>query len=94
MSQVADFNIANASGASVRSDINAVLDAIKTNNSGGSDPSNAEAFMFYADSGDNNLKVRNSANNGYTTIGSVNQTNLGLLPVAGGTMTGLSLIHI
>ena len=29
MSQVADFNIANASGASVRSDINAVLDAIK-----------------------------------------------------------------
>ena len=91
MSQVADFNIANASGASVRSDINAVLDAIKTNNSGGSDPSNAEAFMFYADSGDNNLKVRNSANNGFTTIGNVNQANLGLLPVAGGTMTGALL---
>ena len=91
MSQVADFNIANASGASVRSDINAVLDAIKTNNSGGSDPSNTEAFMFYADSGDNNLKVRNSANNGFTTIGSVNETNLGLLPKAGGTMTGALL---
>ena len=66
MSQVADFNIANASGASVRSDINAVLDAIKTNNSGGSDPSNTEAFMFYADSGDNNLKVKHS-NIGYIT---------------------------
>ena len=91
MSQVADFNIANASGASVRSDINAVLDAIKTNNSGGSDPSNTEAFMFYADSGDNNLKVRNSANNGFTTIGSVNEANLGLLPKAGGTMTGALL---
>ena len=91
MSQVADFNIANASGASVRSDINAVLDAIKTNNSGGSDPSNTEAFMFYADSGDNNLKVRNSANNGFTTIGSVNEVNLGLLPKAGGTMTGALL---
>tara|TARA_R100000426_G_scaffold32202_1_gene26439 strand:- start:553 stop:1695 length:1143 start_codon:yes stop_codon:yes gene_type:complete len=91
MSQVGDYNIANASGASVRSDLNAVFDAIKTNNSGGSDPSNTEAFMFYADSGDNNLKVRNSANNGFTTIGSVNETNLGLLPRAGGTMTGALL---
>ena len=49
MSQVGDYNIANASGASVRSDINAVLDAIKTCNSGGSDPANPEAFMLYVD---------------------------------------------
>ena len=47
MAQVSDFNVANASGASVRSDINAILEAIKTCNSGGSDPSNAEQFMFY-----------------------------------------------
>lgn len=89
MSQVSDFNVANASGASVRADINAILDAIKTNNSGGSDPSNAEAFMFYADTADSNkLKIRNSSNNGYTDIGLVNEANLGLLPRAGGTMTG------
>ena len=89
MAQVADFNIANASGASVRSDINAVLEAIKTNNSGGTDPTNAESFMFYADTADNNnLKIRNAANNGFTTIGSVDQANLGLLPRSGGTMTG------
>tara|TARA_R100001480_G_scaffold13838_1_gene22634 strand:- start:987 stop:2156 length:1170 start_codon:yes stop_codon:yes gene_type:complete len=89
MAQVADFNIANASGAAVRSDLNAVFEAIKTCNSGGSDPTNPEAFMFYADTADNNnLKIRNSANNGFTTIGSVNSANLGLLPVAGGTMTG------
>ncbi len=69
MAQVADFNIANASGASVRSDINAVLEAIKTNNSGGTDPANAESFMFYADTADNNnLKIRNGANNNFTTI--------------------------
>ena len=89
MSQVSDYIIANASGASVRSDINLVLDAIKTLNSGGSDPSNTEAFMPYVDTADNNnLKIRNSQNNGFTTIGPVNEANLGLLPKSGGTMTG------
>ena len=89
MSQVSDYIIANASGASVRSDINLVLDAIKTLNSGGSDPSNTEAFMPYVDTADNNnLKIRNSGNTGFTTIGPVNETNLGLLPKSGGTMTG------
>ena len=89
MSQVSDYNIANASGASVRSDLNAVFDAIKTLNSGGSDPSNTAAFMPYVDTADNNnLKIRNSANNGFTTVGPVNSANLGLLPRAGGTMTG------
>ena len=89
MAQVSDFNVANASGASVRSDINAILEAIKTCNSGGSDPSNPEQFMFYADTADNNnLKIRNAANNAFTTIGSVDEANLGLLPRAGGAMTG------
>ena len=89
MSQVADYNIANASGASVRSDMNSLFDAIKTLNSGGSDPSNPEPFMPYVDTADsNNLKIRNAANNGYTTVGSVDSANLGLLPRTGGTMTG------
>ena len=90
MSQVSDYNIANASGASVRSDLNAVFDAIKTLNSGGSDPSNTAAFMPYVDTADsNNLKIRNAANNGFTTVGSVDSANLGLLPRTGGTMTGI-----
>ena len=89
MSQVSDYNIANASGASVRSDLNAVFDAIKTLNSGGSDPSNTSAFMPYVDTADNNnLKLRNASNNGFTTVGSVDEANLGLLPRSGGTMTG------
>ena len=89
MSQVADYDIANASGASVRSDLNLVLDAIKTLNSGGSDPANPEAFMPYVDTADNNnLKIRNASNNGFTTVGSVNDANLGLLPKSGGIMTG------
>jgi len=69
--------------------MNAVFDAIKTLNSGGSDPANPEAFMPYVDTADsNNFKIRNAANNGFTTVGSVDSPNLGLLPVAGGTMTG------
>lgn len=89
MSQVSDYNIANASGASVRSDLNAVLDAIKTLNSGGSNPSNTEAFMPYVDTADsNNLKIRNAANDAFVTVGSIDSANLGLLPRAGGTMTG------
>ena len=92
MSQVSDYNIANASGASVRSDLNAVFDAIKTLNSGGSDPSNTAAFMPYVDTADsNNLKIRNAANNAFVTVGSVDSVNLGLLPRAGGTMTGAIL---
>ena len=94
MSQVSDYNIANASGASVRSDLNAVFDAIKTFNSGGSDPANPEAFMPYVDTGDNNnFKIRNASNNGFTTVGSVNEANLGLLLRSGGTMTGNILGH-
>jgi len=90
MAQVNDYNIANASGASVRSDLNAVFIAIKTLNSGASVPSNTDPFMPYVDTADNNnLKIRNSANNGFTTIGPVNTANLGLLPRAGGTMTGV-----
>ena len=90
MAQVTDYNIANASGASVRSDLNLVFDAIKTLNSGSSDPANMSAFMPYVDTADsNNLKIRNSSNNGFTTIGPVDTVNLGLLPASGGTMTGI-----
>jgi len=89
MSQVSDYDIVNASGAAVRSDINLVLDAIKTLNSGSGDPTNAVAFMLYGDTSDNILKVRNSANSSFTEIGSINEANLGLLPINGNTaMTG------
>ena len=89
MSQVSDYDIANASGAQVRGDINNVLDAIKTLNSGSSDPTGAVAFMLYGDTSDNILKIRNSANSSFTEIGNINQANLGLMPIDGTTaMTG------
>jgi len=83
MAQVSDYDIANASGAAVRQDINLVLDAIKTLNSGSGDPSNAVAFMLYGDTSDNILKIRNSGNSSFTEIGNINQANLGLLPKDG-----------
>ena len=85
MSQVSDYDIANASGAAVRSDINLVLDAVKTLNSGSGDPVNAVAFMLYGDTSDNILKIRNSGNSSFTEIGSINEANLGLLPKDGTT---------
>ena len=89
MSQVGDYDIANASGASVRSDLNLVFDAVKTCNSGPNDPPNPTDFMLYGDSGDNKLKIYDGSQ--FRPIGEVNKDNLGLLPRSGGTsvpMTG------
>ena len=92
MSQVTDYTIANDTGANVRSDINAVLGAIQTLNSGSSDPSANVAFQLSVNTTTSLLKIRNAANNGYVTLGNVTQTNLGLAALAGATFTG-SVIH-
>ena len=88
MSQVTDYTIANDTGANVRSDINAVLGAIQTLNSGSSDPSANVAFQLSINTTSNLLKLRNAANNGYIEIGNVTQANLGLAPLAGAIFTG------
>ena len=86
MSQVTNFTVENAAGNVVRADINSILDAIKTNNSGASDPSNPVKFMFYGKSSDDKLKVYDGSN--FREIGDVGEDNLGLLLRSGGTMTG------
>ena len=92
MAQVSSYNVANRTGAQVRADINDIYDAIKTCNSGTSDPSAPVKFMLYGDSavGDDNLKIYDGSQ--FRTIGKVTQDNLGLLPKAGGTMTGALLV--
>lgn len=57
-----DYDIANGSGSAVRADINAVLDAIVSNNSGTTAPSVTFAYMFWADTTAGILKQRNAAN--------------------------------
>ena len=47
MAQVSSYNVANRTGAQVRADINDIYDAIKTCNSGTSDPSSPVKFMLF-----------------------------------------------
>ena len=86
-----DGVIDNGTGSAVRTDINNALAAINSNNSGGSDPSTTYAYQFYADTGDNTLKIRNAANDGFVNVsitGGIGTENFGLAPLSGGTFTG------
>ena len=90
MAQVADYTIANDSGANVRADLNNVFAAIQSLNSGSSDPAHSAtvANMLVVNTTSNLLKIVNASNNGFITIGNVTQANLGLAPLAGATFTG------
>ena len=91
MPAVTNYNIENASGANVRTDINNVLEAIQSNNSLGTNlvSSQCLAGMWFYHTGDQEIKIRNSANNDFTVVGKINEDNLGLLPKSGGTLTGV-----
>jgi hypothetical protein len=82
----ADFNIENQSGASFRTDLNNQLLALGTNSSGATAPSTTFAFMWWGDTANDALKIRNAANNGWVTVGTLSATTFGLLSRAGGTM--------
>lgn len=86
-----DYNLANATGAAFRSDLNNALSAVASNNSSSSDPATTFAYQWYVDTGDNTLKIRNAANDGYvnvSTVGGVGTANFGLAPLASPTFTG------
>jgi hypothetical protein len=87
-----DYNVANADGATVRSDINSMASAIVSNNSKSTAPSTTFAYMFWADTTAGLIKQRNAANSAWVTVGVMASTNWGLLALAGGTMSG-SLTH-
>ena len=63
-----DYVIDNSTGANVRADINSVLQAILSNNSNSSSPGNTAAYMFWADTTANILKIRNSGNNAWLNL--------------------------
>ena len=87
-----DYIIANQSGAAFRSDLNNGLAAIVSNNSGAAQPSTTYAYQWWADTTTGLLKIRNAANNAWITIGTLADANLGLLSLAGGTLTGALLV--
>lgn len=68
-----DFDIANASGAVVRGDLNDALEALATVSSGTSGPSTTYAYQLWADTTNALLKQRNAANSGWVVRGSLTE---------------------
>ena len=84
-----DYVIDNSTGANVRADINNVLQAILTNNSSSSAPSTTAAYMWWADTSNGILKIRNSANSAWVELFQLD----GTLTLEDGTKTAPALAH-
>ena len=87
MSQ-ADQNISNDTGSNVRADINSNLSALFSNSSGAAAPSVTVPFQWYADTNNDLMKIRNAADDGFVTVGTLSATNFGLATLASPTFTG------
>ena len=89
MAQASDYTIDNSTGANVRADINTVLQAIATNNSGSSAASTTFASGFFANTSTSMMQLRNTANNDFLNLftlagapafpvdGTINSVNIG-----------------
>jgi hypothetical protein len=73
-----DYSLADASGVAFLADLNNALAAIASSNSGNAAPSTTYAYQPWADTATGLLKIRNAANNGWITIGTLSAANLGL----------------
>lgn len=93
MPQATDYVLANQSGANFRAELNAILAAIVSFNSGSTAPTTTYAYQPWIDTGVTPalLKLRNAANDGWITVGDVTAANLGLLTSAAATSTYLPL---
>lgn len=69
-----DYSIANQTAASARADINSALEAIVSNNSSDSEPTTTFANMWWVDTANDILKIRNEADTAWIEVGSINQT--------------------
>lgn len=70
-----DYNIANQTAPSFRTDLNNALLAIVSTNSGGSAPSDTFANMLWYDTSANQLKMRNEADSAWIILLESDQTN-------------------
>ena len=82
-----DYVIDNSTGANVRADINSVLQAISSNNSGSSAPSTTYALQSFANTTDSMLQLRNAANNAFVNLRKFD----GTLPLPDGSASSPSL---
>ena len=90
---VSNFIIQNASGQSVREDIEDCLLALQGQSAESRDDlmssTKCVKGMTFLNTTSNVFKIRNSNNDGFTDIGNIDSPNLGLLSKEGGTMTGV-----
>ena len=70
-----DYNIANQTASSARTDINNALAAIVSTNSGTSAPTTTFANMIWYDTTNNILQIRDEGNTAWITLGTVDQGN-------------------
>ena len=70
-----DFTIANQGFPAFRSDLNSALQALATNNSGATAPSTTFANMWWYDSANNILYIRNEDNDAWIQFATLDQTN-------------------
>jgi len=82
-----DYVIDNSTGANVRADINSVLQAIASNNSGSSAPSTTYGLQSFANTTDSMLQLRNAANNAFVNLRKFD----GTLPLPDGSASSPSL---
>lgn len=87
----ADYNIANLSGAAFRAELNEILSAVLSLNSGSTPPVTTAAYSLWADTTTGLLKQRDSSNSSFVTIGTMGSVNLGLAALASPTFTGTPL---
>jgi hypothetical protein len=70
-----DYVIDNQASAAARADMNNLFQAIASQNSGATAPATTYANMIWYDTSTDLLKIRNEANSGWITVGTVDQTN-------------------
>ena len=76
-----DFEITTAdanTGVTFRAAVNASLQALASLSSGATAPSTTYAFQLWADTGNDQLKIRNAANSGWIVVGKLSEIYLGL----------------
>lgn len=91
MAQSTDITLANQSGLAFRTELNLILAALSSLQSGSSAPSTTNAYQLWIDTSSSpaQLKIRNGANSAWIVVSSdVTATNLGLAALSGATFTG------
>ena len=84
-----DMIISDQAGAAFLADLNLALAALISNNSGATEPATTYAYMPWADIANDLLKIRNAANNGWVSLGTLSAANLGHALLAANIFTGL-----